>query len=136
MIAAATTAAARVREAAGEAQTTIDRERGSLGDPTLIALGEHLNELLASLAQTCERLETSCERAATIAGVRPTEIATLAESRGSTVEGPSEGVRLLVTQMAAAGSSIEEIGRSLESTFGVREAGAAIEAIFGPDSSA
>lgn len=136
VIVAGIRAAKGIREAAEEVQATIAREGGSLDDPTLIALGEHLEGVLASLGQDCEQLEISCERAAKIAGVDLGNTAAFVEDHGSKVEGPSEGVRLLVTQMAAAGSSIEDIERSLEVTFGVRDAGAAVEAIFGPDSAA
>ena len=45
--------------------------------------------------------------------------------------GHSEGVRLIATQMAIAGSSRQEIERRLRIQFGVRDANEALDEIFG-----
>jgi vacuolar-type H+-ATPase subunit H len=46
---------------------------------------------------------------------------------------PSEGARLLATQMAVAGSSREEIEGRLQHEFGIRESGPMLDAILGPE---
>jgi vacuolar-type H+-ATPase subunit H len=46
---------------------------------------------------------------------------------------PSEGARLLATQMAVAGSSREEIEGRLQHEFGIRETGPMLDAILGPE---
>ena len=54
-----------------------------------------------------------------------------AEPQRSGSEGSSEGVRLIATQMAIAGSSRAEIERRLRNQFGVADAGQALDDIFG-----
>lgn len=53
------------------------------------------------------------------------------ESERSGTGGSSEGVRLIATQMAIAGSSRAEIERRLRIQFGVVDAGRALDDIFG-----
>jgi vacuolar-type H+-ATPase subunit H len=47
---------------------------------------------------------------------------------------PSEGARLLATQMAVAGSNRAEIESRLQNEFGIRDTGPMLDAILGPES--
>lgn len=153
LVEAGSVAAAEIRQAVQAACDEIDRglataadesHAGSRESITLIALGEHLAELLGSISDDCVRLDEACARTRNLAGLGSSATATKVKApapSGPTRparsarndRGPSEGVRLLVTQMAAAGSSIEEIERSLRDTYGVGGAAEAVAAIFGSE---
>lgn len=57
-----------------------------------------------------------------------------AEPRPAADSPPSEGARLLATQMAVAGSNRAEIESRLQNEFGIRDTGPMLDAILGPES--
>lgn len=67
-------------------------------------------------------------------GARP--VAYPGTSRTELERSPSEGTKLLATQMAVAGESIAEIERRLRSDFGVADASLVVRDLFGSESRA
>lgn len=151
---AAERAAAQVGEAAGGLRAGL----GSDFHAQLLSdLGASLVERVNEIRTECDRLSTMLARATTLSarsGV-PTAAPTPVAKRGAPAifkparpngspesrrrldrrRGPGqstpEGVRLAATQMAVSGSSRSEIERCLRIQFGVRDADAALDEIFG-----
>lgn len=64
-------------------------------------------------------------------GEAPPAVAYPGTGKAEPADSPSDGIRLLATQMAMAGESIADIERRLRSDFGVRDAHLVVRELFG-----
>lgn len=139
--AAAERTAARIAEAAAGLENEHRREDSAIRADLLAGLASALVDRTEGIRTDCARLSALIDRTARLIAERDSTAAQVPppESRPPSLGGredgfagtTSEGVRLIATQMAIAGSSRSEIERRLRTEFGINDAARALDEIFG-----
>ena len=139
--AAAERTAARIAEAAAGLENEHRREDLAIRADLLAGLASALVDRTEGIRTDCARLSALIDRTARLIAERDSTAAHLPppESKPPSLRGgedgfagtTSEGVRLIATQMAIAGSSRSEIERRMRTEFGIDDAAGALDEIFG-----